>query len=127
MSDERRFIANAGISYPVGDSVERIKKAGGRSNMTPEELAELDIREVAKDQECTDIPDGTREAWLRRGIITEIREVLAGMTAKEAVAYLAEADQDELDAAEAEEAARTKPRASVLRAIESRREDLGGD
>ncbi len=61
-----------GHEYPVGESLARVKRAGGLHNMTAEQIASLDIKRVPPGGWCDDIPKECRPAFLQRGKIVEV-------------------------------------------------------
>ena len=67
-----RLRSVCGHSYPVGESLARVKEAGGLSKMTAEQVAALDIKRVAPGGWCDDMPEECRPAFLRRGKIEEV-------------------------------------------------------
>ncbi len=65
----KRLRTVCGHSYPVGDSVQRIKEAGGIHQIPEEERAALDIKQVAPGGWIDDMPPEPRPALLGRGKI----------------------------------------------------------
>lgn len=61
-----------GHTYPVGESVARIKRAGGLHRMTAAQVASLDMKVVPPGGWCDDIPKECRPAFLLRGKIEEV-------------------------------------------------------
>lgn len=74
-----RLKARVGITYPVGDSVKVIAKAGGIRNLTPAQRAALTLKRVEKDGYCDDIPEigpngsNPKAAYLAAGRIEEVK------------------------------------------------------
>lgn len=68
----KRLRAKVGITYPVGDSVEVIRKAGGIRKLSPEKRARLNFKRANPGDWCDDIPDAPRGAYLAAGKIEEV-------------------------------------------------------
>ncbi len=61
-----------GHEYPVGESLARVKRAGGLHRMSAEQIASLTIKRVPPGGWCDDIPEECRAVFLRRGKIEEV-------------------------------------------------------
>jgi len=58
--------------YPVGDSLARVRKAGGVSHLTPEQRAALRVKTVAPGDWCDDMPAESAAIYLERGHIARV-------------------------------------------------------
>ncbi len=69
MEDRLRVTEGNTVSYPVGASLELVKRRGGYSNLTDEEREGLDIKDVRGGQYCDDMPEEARPSFIRRGLV----------------------------------------------------------
>ena len=80
-----RLRSVVGHEYPVGESLARVKRAGGLRNLTEEEVATLDVRKVPPGGWCDDIPEECCAAFLARGKIEEVEVDSKGKPLRETV------------------------------------------
>lgn len=68
-----RLIAKRGFNYPVGASLERVRRAGGLPNLSEEERASLVIKRVEVGGDCSDMPPESVALYESRGQIVRVR------------------------------------------------------
>ena len=52
----KRLRALNGMTYPIGSSLELVRKAGGISKLTDDQRASLKVRRVQSGEWCDDLP-----------------------------------------------------------------------
>ncbi len=73
MTDRLRVTENKTVSYPVGESLELVKRRGGYSKLTDEEREGLVIKDVRGGHFCDDMPEEARAAFIRRGLVEIVK------------------------------------------------------
>ena len=67
-----RLKAVVGVSYPDAASLKIVQKAGGLSKLSEEQRAKVKIKNVKAGGFCDDIPESSREGFLKLGYIKEV-------------------------------------------------------
>lgn len=71
-----RYVAvTRGFAYPTGESLARVRAAGGFPNMTPDERAAVTFKVVSVGQDCSDMPAESLAHYLQRGDVALVDEV----------------------------------------------------
>ena len=68
----KRLRAVVGLRYPDAKSAPIVKKAGGISKLTPEQLENYVQIRRKPGEFCDDVPKHMREHWLDKGAIEEV-------------------------------------------------------
>jgi hypothetical protein len=68
----KRLRAVVGLRYPDATSAPIVKRAGGISNLTPEQLEKYKQIRRKAGEFCDDVPANVRKHWLEKGVIEEV-------------------------------------------------------
>lgn len=68
----RYRVTTDGLSYPVGDSLARVRAAGGLSRMTDDERAALTIKRAERGTVVDDVPETSVSWLLEQGLIEAV-------------------------------------------------------
>lgn len=75
----KRLKSVYGTKYPDAESLRMIRKAGGKSNLTPEQVAQIKMIRVPAGGFCDGLPSESRAWCLESGKVVEVE---AGPPAK---------------------------------------------
>ena len=80
-----RFVAIRPIHFPTGDDLQTVIDAGGRRNLTPELLDEIQAREstIAIGRSCDKLPESVFDAAMGAGWIEDRGETSSSAGAEE--------------------------------------------
>ncbi|KKM81665.1 hypothetical protein LCGC14_1327500 [marine sediment metagenome] len=78
MATKKRLRALRGFNYPDAKSMALVQRVGGKTKLTREQRAQLQVVEVELGEWCDDLPDVVHAAALRRRLVEEVDVQIEG-------------------------------------------------